>query len=129
MRTSLMSPDVVWNDEVIREKVAELGPWFHNINLNGIQTAPHHFLGDYPRLKWECFRDAVPQDLTGMSVLDIGCNAGFYSFEMKRRGADRVIGIDWDQDYLNQANFASQVLGLNVEFQKMSVWQIAELQE
>ncbi len=129
MRTSLMSPDDVWTQEAIRHKVEKLGTWFHNIDLKGVQTAPHHFLGDYPRLKWECFREAIPRDLTGMSVLDIGCNAGFYSFEMKKRGAARVLGMDWDEDYLKQARFAAQVLDLNVEFQKLSVWQIAELRE
>ena len=37
---------------------------------------------------------------SGRRVLDIGCNAGFYSIEMKRRGAERVLGIDFDDDYL-----------------------------
>ena len=30
-----------------------LGPWFHNMELRGVRTAPEHFLGDYPRVKWE----------------------------------------------------------------------------
>ena len=34
--------------EQIRDRVAELGQWFHNIDLGGVQTAPDHFLGDYP---------------------------------------------------------------------------------
>jgi hypothetical protein len=29
-------------------EVRELGDWFHNIDLGGVQTAPDHFLGDYP---------------------------------------------------------------------------------
>ena len=33
----------------IQRRVAELGPWFHNIDLDGVQTAPEHFLGDYPQ--------------------------------------------------------------------------------
>jgi tRNA (mo5U34)-methyltransferase len=81
--------------ETLRDKVDALAPWFHNIDLgHGIQTAPDHFLGDYPRFKFAGFADAIPADLTGKSVLDIGCNAGFYSVEMKRRGAARVLGID-----------------------------------
>ena len=84
----------------IRRRVAALGQWFHNIDLNGVQTAPDHFLGDYPAVKWRRFADSIPADLTGKSVLDIGCNAGFYSIEMKRRGADRVLGIDNDERYL-----------------------------
>ena len=82
-------------DEIER-RVRELGNWFHNLDLNGVQTAPNHFLGDYPRIKWDRFAHAIPEDLRGSAVLDIGCNAGFYSIEMKRRGADRVVGIDCD---------------------------------
>ena len=60
----------------------------------------------------------IPADLTGKSVLDIGCNAGFYSMEMKRRGAERVLGIDFDDDYLAQARFAAEVDGLDIEFRQ-----------
>ena len=63
----------------IRRRVDELGPWFHNIDLCGVQTAPEHFLGDYPSIKWRNFADAIPADLRDKSVLDIGCNGGFYS--------------------------------------------------
>ena len=52
------------------------------------------------RCKFSGFRHAIPKDLTGKSVLDIGCNAGFYSIEMKKRGADRVLAIDSDEEYL-----------------------------
>ena len=111
----------------LQERIAELGPWFHNMRLRGVQTAPEHFLGDYPEVKFASFRDAVPADLTGKSVLDIGCNGGFYSFEMKRRGAARVLGIDTDDHYLRQARFAAEITGADVEFQKLPVWEIARL--
>ena len=78
----------------IRQKVTSLGDWFHNIDLGGVKTAPNHFLQDYPSNKFARFRHAVPEDLTGKSVLDIGCNSGFYSIEMKKRGAERVVGVD-----------------------------------
>lgn len=113
--------------ELIREKAAELGPWFQNINLRGVQTAPEHFLGDYPKTKWMKFAEAIPADLSGMIVLDIGCNAGFYSIEMKKRGAAYVLGIDTEELYLNQARFAARVLGFDIEFRRMSVYDIAGL--
>src|SRR4051812_45956312 len=91
--------------EFIRCRARELGPWFHNLNLNGVQTAPDHFLGNHPEQKWRRFAHVVPADLRGKSVLDIGCNAGFFSIEMKRRGAERVVGIDFDERYLAQARF------------------------
>ncbi len=113
----------------IQRKVEALGPWFHNLDLNGISTAPSHFLGNYPTTKWERFADAIPQDMSGRAVLDIGCNAGFYSIEMKRRGAARVLGIDTDEEYLEQARFAAQVKALDIEFARMSVYEVGSLGE
>ncbi len=65
----------------------------------------------------------------GGKSLDIGCNAGFYSIEMKRRGADRVVAIDSDEGYLAQARFAAQVCGVDLVFRNLSVYQVAELKE
>jgi tRNA (mo5U34)-methyltransferase len=113
----------------IAARVRELGGWFHNLNLNGVQTAPDHFLGDYPNVKWQTFAHVLPADLQGRSVLDIGCNAGFYSMEMKRRGADRVLGIDSDDGYLEQARFAADVNGFDIEFRRMNVYEVPQLKE
>jgi tRNA (mo5U34)-methyltransferase len=113
--------------EEIRRQIRELGDWFHNLNLNGVQTAPSHFLGNYPLFKWKRFENAIPEDLTGWTVLDVGCNAGFYSIEMKKRGADRVVGIDSDEQYLAQARFAAEVVGADIEFQQMSVYDVGRL--
>lgn len=115
--------------EEIRRRAAALGPWFHNIDLHGVHTAPEHFLGDYPAVKFRGFADAIPADLTGRSVLDIGCNGGFYSIEMKRRGAARVVGVDSDEDYLAQARFAAEVTGCEIEFRNLSVYDVAQLAE
>jgi len=113
----------------IRDRVEALAPWFHNLDLGGVQTAPGHFLGDYPRMKWRHFAESIPADLTGRSVLDIGCNAGFYSIEMKKRGAERVLGIDSDDLYLNQARFAAEVAEADIEFRNLSVYDVAALGE
>jgi tRNA (mo5U34)-methyltransferase len=119
-----------WTRADIEGRLRNLGDWFQNLELNGVKTAPAHFLGDYPNIKWKRFAHAMPQDLSGKSVLEIGCNAGFYSFEMKRRGAGRVLGIDFDDYYLNQARFAAEVLGFDeVEFRRMSVYDVGALQE
>lgn len=111
----------------LRERIDELGPWFHNLQLGGLQTAPDHFLGDYPAFKWQYFSDALPGDLSGYTVLDIGCNGGFYALEMKRRGADRVVAIDSDERYLRQAALAAEVSGLSIELHHMSVYEISRL--
>ncbi|MDO9712334.1 TIGR04290 family methyltransferase [Paracraurococcus lichenis] len=115
--------------EEIRRRAASLGEWFHNIDLGGVRTAPNHFLGDYPAVKWRQFAHVIPPDLAGRSVLDIGCNGGFYSIEMKRRGAARVLGIDSDEDYLAQARFAAEVTGQDIEFRCLSVYDLGAIGE
>ena len=112
-----------------QRRIDEFGAWFQNLNLNGVQTAPNHFLGDYPAVKFAGFAQALPEDLTGKSVLDIGCNAGFYSLEMKRRGAERVLGVDFDERYLAQARFAAEVRGVDIEFRQLSVYDVGTLGE
>lgn len=123
MQDGSMSP------ETIERRVRELGQWFHNLDLKGVRTAPDHFLGDYPAIKWRRFAHAIPQDLSGRTVLDIGCNGGFYAIEMKRRGADRVVAVDFDDTYLAQARFAAEVSGADIEFRKLSVYDVALLKE
>jgi tRNA (mo5U34)-methyltransferase len=113
----------------IRRRASSLGEWFHNLDLGGVATAPNHFLGDYPAVKWRRFAHAIPADLSGLSVLDIGCNGGFYSLEMKRRGAARVLGIDFDEGYLAQARFAAEVCGLEIEFRALSTYDVGTLGE
>lgn len=109
------------------DEIEALGPWFHNLHLpDGTQTAPHHRFGDFPRFKWERVEASVPRDLTGWSVLDIGCNAGFYSIELARRGA-RVLGLDVEPLYLRQARWAARQCQLEdrVRFIEGNVYQLS----
>jgi tRNA (mo5U34)-methyltransferase len=62
-------------------------------------------------------------------VLDIGCNAGFYTMQMKRRGAKRVLGLDSMEEYLAQARFAAEVNELDIEFRNLSVYDVGALGE
>jgi tRNA (mo5U34)-methyltransferase len=112
-------------------EIAELAPWFHNLHLpDGVQTAPDHPLGDFPSFKWRELAPALPADLEGWRALDIGCNAGFYSFELARRGAE-VVGIDLDEHYLRQARWARGRLGLDdrIEFRRQAVYDLARSDE
>jgi tRNA (mo5U34)-methyltransferase len=87
-------------------------PWFHNVHLpDGTCTAPEHPLGDFPAFKWAEIGRAVPEDLRGWTALDIGCNSGFYSVELARRGA-RVTALDKDPHFLQQARWVVQQFGL-----------------
>ena len=116
-------------ESAIAKRIEALGPWFQNMKIGESWTAPDHFLGDYPGEKFRRFARQLPTDLSGKSVLDIGCNAGFYSIEMKRRGAERVLGIDTDDRYLEQARFAASALEQDIEFRNLSVYDVAALGE
>lgn len=115
----------------MQDEIDALGPWFHNLHLpSGLQTAPEHALGDFPANKWETIATAIPKNLAGWSVLDVGCNAGFYSFELARRGA-QVTAIDVDLHYLEQARWAAGVMGLEhcVQFHQRHVYDLAHRNE
>lgn len=115
----------------VGEQIKTLGPWFHNLHLpGGVQTAPNHPFGDFPSFKWKDLASAIPEDLNGWSALDIGCNAGFYTFELAKRGA-HVLGIDLDPHYLKQAQWAAGQLGLEdrVSFRQMQVYDLARLDQ
>jgi tRNA (mo5U34)-methyltransferase len=109
--------------------IAELGPWFHNLHLpDGTQTAPDHPLGDFPAFKWRQIAGCLPEDLSGTRALDIGCNAGFYSFQLAARGAE-VLALDLDEHYLHQARWAAQHLDpeRRVEFCQGSVYDLVDV--
>src|ERR1051326_1573020 len=74
--------------EELKQKVAAI-QWWHRIDLgNGIITPGRDQTQDrLPGL-------GIPEDLRGLSVLDIGAWDGFFSFEAERRGAKRVLATD-----------------------------------
>jgi len=109
--------------------IADLGPWFHNLHLpDGRQTAPEHPLGDFPAFKWRQIEDRLPADLAGARALDIGCNAGFYAFQLAARGAE-VLALDLDEHYLQQGRWAARYLDPEgrVEFRQGSVYDLVDV--
>ena len=114
----------------IEQGIARLGPWFHSIDLgDGLRTKTASVgrePADHPRPTWELVKECLPADLRGKSVLDVGCNAGFYSVEAKRRGAARVLGVDAQRREIRQARFVRTVLGLDIEFRRVSVYDLSK---
>lgn len=128
-RKPQLLPEIVTHKDAGDAGIAALAPWFHNLHLpDGRQTCPNHLLGDFPAYKWQQIAPHLPENLHGWSALDIGCNAGFYSFELARRGA-RVLAIDSDPHYLRQARWAQTKFSLQgqIDFQQMQVYSLARL--
>ena len=120
--TKTMTPDE------IQKRVERLGPWFHCIDLGGgLTTKTRSAVGEpveHPRPTWEKVRACLPEEFAGRSLLDVGCNAGFYAVELKRRGAGRVLGVDSQRNLVRQAVFVRDVLGLDIEYRRMSVYDL-----
>jgi len=112
----------------IRARVERLGPWFHCIELGGgLRTKTESAIGEpveHPRPTWEKVTACLPKEMAGRSLLDVGCNAGFYAVELKRRGAGRVLGVDSQRNLVRQALFVRDVLGLDIEYRRMSVYDL-----
>ena len=66
----------------------------------------------------------LPEDLTGMRVLDIGCAEGFFSFEAERRGAREVIGIDSFTDSVRRFNIVKAARQSNANAFLMNVYDL-----
>lgn len=88
--------------EDLREKLGELGPWYHYIEFeNGLNTTP----GDRDQsLVFDLYRSLLPADLTGKTVLDLGANAAGLSIEFAHRGA-QVTAVESASRYCTQARF------------------------
>ena len=105
----------------LRTEVAKIA-WWHSIDLgHGIVTPGRTNLPDkVDYIGW-------PDDLTGLSVLDVGAWDGLLSFEAERRGAQRVVAVDsfcWNgPGWGTKAGFdlARRALGSKVEDREIEV--------
>lgn len=111
-----------WEHEIRTRRL-----WYHDIEISdGLRT---RFREDYEvspvlrrvdegnqaMLEWA--QQHLPSDLTHLSVLDLGCADGLFSFWAARRGARRVVGIERNQYNFEHATLLKEILNLpNVEF-------------
>ncbi len=104
-------------------------PWYHSIRLGPVVTP-----GFCPPSVERWTAAALPEDLRGKAVLDIGAWDGYFSFEAERRGAGRVLAIDSLQGRDSERGtagfqYARKVLGSKVEFRVMDMMDLGELDE
>jgi SAM-dependent methyltransferase len=113
-------------DGELREQLAALGPWYVPFALGGVNTM--EFTDDFGsaifaddnamrmQFRTELIGGTVErlfgEELSDMSVLDIGCNSGWFSFDIAHRGARRVDGVDLRAHNIEQARFLGDYFGL-----------------
>ena len=99
----------VWSKGDIEALLAREDFAYQDIPLpHGLSTGGHDRSATADRI--------FPADLTGKTVLDLGCSFGFFCFEALRRGARRVVGYDVDPDSVRKARLLADCMGVEVEF-------------
>jgi len=103
--------------EQVRQELESLGWWYQHFQLpNGLWTGDGCEPAYCPETRWILMESWVPDDLTGKSVLDLGGNAGYFSIQMKLRGAARCVLVDPFREFIAQARFAARQFRVELEF-------------
>lgn len=105
----------------LESRVKDVGPWYHKIDLgNGVFTKPEGFS---PESKWRILAKHLPQDLSGKTVLEIGCSSAYYSVRMAQRGAT-CYAFDHFQSAVDQARFLADHFGVEIDASVASVYDV-----
>jgi len=100
--------------------------WYHRIYLgNGAYTMPPTMADQV----WALIKPTFPADLKGASMLDMGCNAGFFSILAKLRGAGRILGIEFLDVYLEQFEYIRKIWQMDIEYRLMDAHDIGKIDE
>lgn len=109
-------------DDELREQIRQQGFWWHTVELRPGIVTPGQVDGDELLTQF-----GIPDDLTGKTVLDIGCWDGFYSFECERRGASRVVASDlWEWAGHGEFDLIREELGSAVVPLECSVYDLPD---
>ncbi len=102
--------------EETKKELRSLGWWYQHFELpNGLRTGDGCEPGYRPETRWRMMEPYIPEDLTGSTVLDLGGNAGYFSIQMKLRGASRCVLVDPYREFVAQARFAARQFGVEIE--------------
>jgi tRNA (mo5U34)-methyltransferase len=89
--------------------------WHFDFDLDGYRTEPSK--AEWQNLRAAHFMRPLVEHyggtLEGKRVLDLGCNAGFFSLTAIEAGCDFVLGIDGRQTHIDQANLVFEVKGVD----------------
>lgn len=98
------------------ERLKSLGWWYQHFTLPcGIRTGDGQEPAYDPEPRWKLFEPYIPEDLSGKSVLDLGGCSGYFSIQMKLRGAARCVLVEPFLEFAEQARFAADEFNVDIE--------------
>ena len=83
--------------------------WRYDYNKGG--TAGKYFHAKAGEHTWNTMSKFLPPSLKNMRILDLGCNAGFYSVKASLLGAKEVVGVDLSPIFFKQALYIKNLVG------------------
>lgn len=101
----------------LQARINQLGPWWEDIDFGpGVKTGA----GRNKHILWRDYlsRSIRPDEFTGQSILDMGCNAGGNLLELSRQGPSRLVGIDAHPPFIAQAEFVKAHFDLDCEIRQ-----------
>ena len=102
----------------VMAQLATVEHWYHPIELRpGLFTPGHNGAGHVLKLL------DLPEDCSGLRVLDLGARDGYFTFEMERRGAD-VTAIDYLPDTTTGFRVCADLLGSKAKFIHANIYDI-----
>jgi len=84
----------------LQKKIKQLNPWYQRICLDGIWTGRKRDV----KTTWNKIENSFSIDYKKLRILDLGCNAGYYSVMAAKRGA-KVVGVEVGKLPVKQAIF------------------------
>jgi tRNA (mo5U34)-methyltransferase len=108
------SPGTSGSSRELAVRIASFPRWHYEFNLAGHVTPIFDpIFANRHRQRKRYFFDALLRicggSLQGMRVLDLGCNAGFWSLAAAEAGCAFVYGVDGRAMHVEQANFVFEV--------------------
>jgi len=117
----VVNPEGVTLTKWLRSQIEAEPYWFHRMELPGGLVTPGWSDPKVDKLPYF----GLPDDMSGLRVLDIGHAEGFFSFEAERRGAAEVVALDRSPDHARKFNICRTALGSRVRSQIASVYDIS----
>ena len=103
----------------ISREISKISFWHQKIDLgNGFTTPGAQDTDSLLR------QISLPEDLSGMRVLDLGARDGYFSFECERRGASEVIALDYVPADQTGFEICKKILNSNVIYVNSNVYSI-----
>jgi tRNA (mo5U34)-methyltransferase len=120
--------------ENVQREIVRLQPWTYHVDTGQASTLG---LGTYNSgtITFHRFRAGLiaqtvakmlGDQLSNTSILDLGCNCGFFTLEMAALGAKRALGLDFRKENLDQAEMLKWAFGVErADFQSANVKDMA----